>query len=262
MHAAGSGTFKPPSTCRSHRPRTSGLSGRHLRQLLERNATWSCGGEAWSWPSSCAKHQPNGEVGFWANFLRTKGSNWKDQFRTRLSNSTPFLFEDLLRATASRGQQSFRSLDVGAGPMSCCGLRLAPPLRHELVSADPMAREYVKSLDKYGVVSPAPLLNAPIQAEALSGYFGEGAFDLTFTRNAVDHTLNPLLAIREMIRVTKPGGLVVLEISEFEGEKQRYDGLHQWNFVRTSESGLLLWRPEGARPISVLHEFAAAATPS
>jgi len=60
--------------------------------------------------------------------------------------------------------------------------------------------------------------------------FQEGTFDLTIAKNTLDHGIDPLKAIKEMIKVTKPGGVIVTQHWANEAVKENYQGFHQWNF--------------------------------
>ena len=46
--------------------------------------------------------------------------------------------------------------------------------------------------------------------------------------------------MREMLGVTRPGGIVRIVTHENEGERQGYEGLHQWNICSDR-----IWNSEG-----------------
>lgn len=62
--------------------------------------------------------------------------------------------------------------------------------------------------------------------EAFAGNY----FDLTHVRNAMDHSANPLQAMRSLLSVTKPGGKLLLHHARKEGSQQDFGGFHQWDF--------------------------------
>lgn len=68
------------------------------------------------------------------------------------------------------------------------------------------------------------------EAERLADAFGENSFDLVYARNCLDHGYDPMLAIQQMLKVVRVGGVVLFEHGVNEGERQGYQGLHQWNF--------------------------------
>lgn len=55
-------------------------------------------------------------------------------------------------------------------------------------------------------------------------------FDLSYSRNALDHGEDPLEGLRNMVAVVRPDGWVVLEVWPNEGRASNYRGLHQWSF--------------------------------
>jgi SAM-dependent methyltransferase len=52
--------------------------------------------------------------------------------------------------------------------------------------------------------------SAPIAADACHLPFPSGAFDAVISSECIEHTLDPLLAIREMARVLAPSGILVV----------------------------------------------------
>ncbi len=46
--------------------------------------------------------------------------------------------------------------------------------------------------------------------------FADNTFDVTYCKGALDHFYNPQLAVREMARVTKPDGWLVISVANFE----------------------------------------------
>jgi SAM-dependent methyltransferase len=60
--------------------------------------------------------------------------------------------------------------------------------------------------------------------------YAESSFDLVHAANSLDHSHDPAAAVRAAVGVVKPGGYVSLEHILNEGARERYGGLHQWNF--------------------------------
>ena len=70
--------------------------------------------------------------------------------------------------------------------------------------------------------------------------FPNDFFDFVFCSNALDHFEDPALAIREMKRIVKPTGFVVIVIDVFEPESRRKPGtLHPHCFTRPEAEQLL-----------------------
>lgn len=88
-------------------------------------------------------------------------------------------------------------LDVG------CGLghfsRLAARRGHRVISLD-IAR---------GVLSRGDL-DAPVNASALRLPFADASLPIAISSECIEHTPDPMFAVRELVRVLRPGGLLVL----------------------------------------------------
>ena len=67
------------------------------------------------------------------------------------------------------------------------------------------------------------------ETERLTEMFGFDRFDVVHARNTLDHSYDPIRAVREMARVTKPGGTVLLQHYPNEGQNEGYQGMHSWN---------------------------------
>jgi SAM-dependent methyltransferase len=113
---------------------------------------------------------------------------------------------DHLRVHAPPGAE-VSILDVGAGPMTF--LPKAWVTRTVRITAiDPLAEEYAALLRQGGVTPPVPTTKG--RAEALREMFAESQFDCAFTRNAFEQFADPLLGLRQMLAVVKPGRWVLV----------------------------------------------------
>ena len=65
-------------------------------------------------------------------------------------------------------------------------------------------------------------------------------FDIAHAVNSLDHSADPLIIVENMLQVVRVGGVVLLRHHHNEGEHERYEGLHQWNFD-CEEGKLILW---------------------
>jgi SAM-dependent methyltransferase len=137
---------------------------------------------------------------------------------------------------------TMRVLDVGAGPMTSLGKR-HPVLgtKVDIVACDPLADEYSEILKSLGIVPPVRTVKA--FGETLVCTFGPNVFDVAHAQNSLDHADDPMEIIRQMIGVVKPGGHVILFHHQCEAEKQKYFGLHSWNFD-FDNNDLVLWRSD------------------
>jgi len=194
------------------------------------------------------------EVGFWDEWFRTRGSNWPEEYARRLDSGAPLA--DCHRSFIDHlPQTEIRILDVGAGPLTLIG-KTHPTKRLVIVATDVLAEQYDVLLGKYGVEPPVRTLFA--DAEKLADQFGDESFDFVNAVNCIDHTANPIEAVRQMIRVVKTGCFVFLSHAQNEAENQLYAGLHQWNLVSDSGDFVVKGRRQStnvSRELASLAEF-------
>ena len=178
------------------------------------------------------------EIRFWSRWFETRGLEWPHDFAARINPQNPLdeLIIEKLRSLRNDGG-TFSILDVGSGPITNVGY-LAPGMKVNVAACDPLADAYAGIRQRYGVDVPVQTTFA--MAEELSAFFPLDSFDLVNCENALDHTVDPVRGIKEMLKVTKTGGIVLLRHARNEAENQRHEGLHQWNFNATDE-GFVIW---------------------
>eukprot|EP00928_Gymnodinium_smaydae_P065185 TRINITY_DN48362_c0_g1_i1.p1 TRINITY_DN48362_c0_g1~~TRINITY_DN48362_c0_g1_i1.p1 ORF type:complete len:566 (-),score=66.31 TRINITY_DN48362_c0_g1_i1:77-1774(-) len=115
---------------------------------------------------------------------------------------------------------------------STAGAKDQEPMRFEVTSIDSSARAYAAILARHGW-APRPGLPQQCDIEELWRCFPSGLFDIVHVRNGLDHTPRPLQALRELARVTRPGGRILLwHLRNVHPEQ--WTGLaagpHQWGF--------------------------------
>ncbi|MDE2430396.1 MAG: methyltransferase domain-containing protein [Burkholderiales bacterium] len=166
------------------------------------------------------------EVWFWSRWFETKGLEWSFDYQARLNSKT--LIEPNLASLISDLCISKASvLDVGAGPITGAGY-VHPEADVTIRACDPLAPIYDALCEKFSVVRPVNTELAT--AEELSSFYEEGSFDVINCCNALDHSLDPLRGISEMLRVVKTGGAILLRHHRNEAQTENYEGFHQWNF--------------------------------
>lgn len=166
------------------------------------------------------------EIGFWDGFLREEGGKYHTDYLERFDPALPLQPELVELVTLPQGE-TLRVLDVGAGPLTWVG-RTSPDWTIEITAVDPLADAYDQLLAAHHLTPPVRTRNAA--AEELRRVFRPASFDLVTARNCLDHALDPIDAIRQMIELVKPGGSVFLAHAVNEAITNQYDGLHQWNF--------------------------------
>ncbi|CAK0900670.1 unnamed protein product, partial [Prorocentrum cordatum] len=194
----------------------------------------------------------NSEVGFWHILLDPSGTDRSEEDATAVrqwldSGDVRWTWDgvDAICARVAGAQAISRGgfgppriLNAGSGP-------LAPgPLRCEgaaesvgaralgqvpVVAADGLARFYMQLFDSLGQAPRATPLHCAV--EELPRCFPRDHFDVAHIRNALDHAVDPLLGIRQLLSVVRPGGWLLLRHERNEGVAGQFQlGLHQWSF--------------------------------
>lgn len=197
------------------------------------------------------------ETDFWENYVVSS------EFQGRLKTDRPFhptetqrFIYDLLAKASPPIGKNFRAMDVGAGPATPLG-SIWPGGRVDVVAVDPLAHQYDEILARKGIVPPNRTLQG--EAEKLLEQFPEASFDFVYSSNALDHSYEPMTAIRNMVLLCKPGGIVFLRHFENEAERENFAGLHKWNFFRRGTDMIIANRAE---EISVANSLSGWATVS
>lgn len=187
--------------------------GRLLRALGFRQKLWN--------------HGLFDEFQYWERTLFGDGRNPQSEFyKERIDPAAPLQpeFRELIQASPGA---TVRILDVGAGPLTTIG-KVWDGRKVEVTAVDALAARYDEILSRAQIVPPVRTVFA--HGEKLGEVFGENSFDFAHARNSLDHAYDPMEAIRQMVRVVKPGCHVYLWHVAHVGENENYRGLHQWNF--------------------------------
>lgn len=115
-----------------------------------------------------------------------------------LAEDTAELLAAISAAAGAGGLRGMRILDVGGGP-GYFGRAFAE-----------RGADYVTCEPDVGEMAAAGIrLDSSVRGSGLALPFRDGAFDLTYSSNVAEHVAEPWRMGREMLRVTRPGGLVV-----------------------------------------------------
>lgn len=119
-------------------------------------------------------------------------------------------------------------LDVGCGPFPKSGVYYkGNEIKRVLIDA--MAKEYHLLLNNNGINTYGQKITC-CNAEEVESVFKKKSFDIIYSKNALDHTYNPIKAIKQLANLLNENGIMILEHYLNEGEYTNYFGLHQWNF--------------------------------
>ena len=177
------------------------------------------------------------ELGFWRHWLQTAGLKWPHEYNARRDPQRP-LQATLTEHFHAPPGSTVRILDVGAGPLTALG-KLWPGRTVKITATDALADAYDELLEEMGVDPLARTIRC--DAEHLVEQFGENRFDIAHAMNSLDHAYDPVKGIGEMVHCVRVGGLVYLRHAHNEGERQKYHGLHQWNFCEENNR-FIVWR--------------------
>jgi SAM-dependent methyltransferase len=202
-------------------------------------------------PLSDARHRQReietlGPVERWAGLQKDEIDFWDRVLSTTRLNPGKPLQGYLTKLIDAPPQSRVEILDVGAGPLTVLGFRWREREVH-ITALDANAAEYDRLLQKYGIDPPCRTKLG--YAEDLASVVPMSFFDLVHARNCIDHSKDPVNAIKEMVRATKPGGFVFLNHILNEGRRNRYSGPHQWNFFPRNER-FYIDRP-GLQPVDM-----------
>lgn len=151
------------------------------------------------------------EVNFWTNFVQTERflNGWVG------NHKTPELSDEVADFILSVPHESV--LDVGSGVVSILNGLV------EVTAADPLSDHYRKIFDyeKYKLRPPLKL--------GVEDLIMVDAFDIVHISNALDHSQDPVTGYYKLLDAVKPGGYLIVQGFENEGQYEKYQGMHQWN---------------------------------
>jgi SAM-dependent methyltransferase len=190
------------------------------------------------------------ELGFWDREL-SLGGEYAEGVRNRLDPermhlSYPTYFLKYVDALEKIHGSPVSVLDLGSGPLSMLALG-ARQGRYRLTSADPLAEDYLRLLDKHGHTPPWPLVKC--FGERLLECFAPSSFHCVWSHNALDHTRDPVLVFRNMVAVLRPGGYLIVQAWCREGTAAGWTGLHQHDLILAETGRLLLGSRDSSSPV-------------
>lgn len=129
-----------------------------------------------------------------------------------VSNSIPYLIPTLTHLASQTPSPTL--LDVGAGPGTITAdlaLHYLPPTAK--ITAVDIGPEIIARASAHAAKVGAKNIDfkAPVSVYDLSKTFGEGVFDVVHTHQMLTHLDAPVEALREMLKVVKPGGVLLAQ---------------------------------------------------
>lgn len=172
------------------------------------------------------------EISFWNAYMEGKGAAGSHIWEEVISSDRPFRLEEDLEFPATC------FLDAGAGPFSRCGFK-TEKTKLNFTAVDALAPAYDRLKQKHGITSGvSPQFGF---TEILSDIFPPDSFDIVHMSNSLDHCIDPILCLYNMLKICKVGGKIILRHAKNEGATENYDGLHQWNLCAENDC-FFIWR--------------------
>jgi SAM-dependent methyltransferase len=165
------------------------------------------------------------EVKYWDLYVQGK-TKWSQDINQRLDDN--YLFPKKLQKYINPESQKIKVLDVGAGPLSALGCYWLNGPKIELYPIDPLADEYDLVLSKAGIKPKVKTMFC--EGEKITQKFSLNFFDFVYARNSLDHAYEPIKCFQEMFAVLKNNCYIYTIHYNNEGQRENYEGLHQWNF--------------------------------
>lgn len=192
------------------------------------------------------------ELAFWSRWIATKGGSYAQDFANRTNPAQPV--DEFLEQVIGRTRQSVvQLLDVGAGPLCCLG-KVSRQSDLRITAIDPLADFYDQMLAANGLAPP--VRTGFGTGEDLILQFQPESFDIVHCQNALDHSLDPVRSVLQMLVVCRIGGFVMLRHAHNEAENERYQGFHKWNLTNEGEA-VLVWNRTARLNLSeLIKEFA------
>lgn len=126
--------------------------------------------------------------------------------------------------------------ELGAG-MFCTIGSLWKTAKVKVYPSDVLADEFNQILKENNITPLIPVVKQNMEKLTYKDDF----FDIVHCCNALDHTIDPLKALKEMYRVCKPGGYIYLRHFINVGKNEEYYGLHLWNIDINDNGDCLIW---------------------
>lgn len=188
------------------------------------------------------------EIEFWKMYMEERGGLYFHGYNKTISPNRKFELEDDIPLESYGKEYIF--IDIGSGPFSRCG-RLTDKVKLNALSVDPLASVY-KILKEKNKIDNGVKLECGF-VELLSRQFPENTFDMVHMSNSLDHSFDAMYGLYQLLYICKIGGKVILRHTENEAERERYNGLHQWNLsLHNAEKSFVIWRNDKRYNISKL----------
>lgn len=147
---------------------------------------------------------------------------YRVKFKSKLAkfnypSELPGYFESMIG-----GKKEVTIAELGAGPICTIG-NSWKDVKVKIYASDILQDEFAPWWERYNAI---PIISVEYQDMEHLTYPDE-FFDIVHCVNAIDHTRDARQALKEILRVCKPGGWIYLR--HYSNQRKRYRGMHEWN---------------------------------
>lgn len=175
------------------------------------------------------------EVAFWRSYYRNKKSRAHLMRWSQYGKECKLDNFDFAAYISTLGRQPV-IVDVGCA-LSYMFSNISGGKEYPVVYLDPLAQFYNKILDDYDVKMPRITFG---MGETLSLHFGSETVDFFHIRNALDHSVCPLMIIWQALICLNTHGVLYLNHKPNEAEHENYIGFHRYN-IDCEDGRLIIW---------------------
>ncbi|MCT7658862.1 class I SAM-dependent methyltransferase [Mycobacterium deserti] len=161
------------------------------------------------------------------------------RFYGALANDTAAMVADLWRAATGHSPVGQTLLDVGGGPGYFSAAFADAGVHYIGVEPDP-AEMHAGPAGSGGAATY-------VRASGTALPFADGSVDICLSSNVAEHVADPWRLGREMVRVTRPGGLVVLSYTVWLGPFGGHE-TGMWHYLGGTRAAARYTRRHGHRP--------------
>ncbi len=179
------------------------------------------------------------EVAFWRSYYRNKSSREALLSWSQYGKECVLDHFDVAAFIDGLQKENPVIADVGCA-LSYMFSDIIGGKKRQVVYLDPLAPHYNKILDDYSL--PYPRITFGM-GETLTLHFPADSVSLLHIRNALDHSVRPMMVIWQALMCLHVGGVLYLNHKPNEAEHEAYLGFHQYN-VDCQHGRLVIWNKQ------------------
>lgn len=179
------------------------------------------------------------EVAFWRSYYRNASSRKALLSWSQLGKECKLDNFNVAEFVEGLNRENPIIADVGCA-LSYMFSDIIGGKKRDVIYLDPLAPHYNKILDDYSL--PYPRIKFGM-GETLSLHLPKDSVSLLHIRNALDHSVRPMMGIWQALMCLHVGGVLYLNHKPNEAEHEAYLGFHQYN-VDCQDGRLMIWNKE------------------